>query len=84
VCNEGGYGGASIGGVGNCIIANVIDACPSESAYNFCKTDVPANERCGDSSTNSVDLDQSAYLPLTGQDFGSGPNLMVSITPSSC
>ncbi|KAJ5355090.1 uncharacterized protein N7496_012302 [Penicillium cataractarum] len=26
VCNAGGYGGASVGGVGNCITVNVIDA----------------------------------------------------------
>ncbi|KAK3670157.1 hypothetical protein LTR78_010004 [Recurvomyces mirabilis] len=84
VCNKGGYGGAFIGGVGNCVIANVIDVCPSESAYNFCKTDVPAAERCGTSSTNSIDLDESAYSALTGESFGSGPNLLVSITPSSC
>jgi len=84
VCNTGGYGGASIGGVGNCIIVDIIDSCPSESAYNFCKTDVPAAERCGSSSTNSLDIDQSAYLALTGESFGSGPNLLVSITPSGC
>lgn len=60
VCNEGGYGGASVGGVGNCIIVNIIDVCPSESAFNYCKTDVPAPERCESSSTNSLDIDQSA------------------------
>jgi hypothetical protein len=45
---------ASVGGVGNCIIVDIIDACPSESAYNYCKTDVPANERCGASGTNQL------------------------------
>jgi hypothetical protein len=85
VCNAGGYGGASVGGVGNCVIANVIDACPSESAYNFCKTDVPAAERCGSSSTNSFDLDESAYYALTGTNFGSGvPNLLINVQSSAC
>ena len=85
VCNAGGYGGAGVGGVGNCIIVDIIDACPAESAYNFCKTDVPAPERCGSSSTDSFDIDQSAYVALTGTNFGSGvPNLMINITPSSC
>ena len=84
VCNEGGYDGASIGGVGNCITVQIIDACPSESAFNYCKTDVPDAERCESSSTNALDIDESAYQALTGQSFGSGPNLEISITPSSC
>ncbi|KAJ5625740.1 hypothetical protein N7510_002049 [Penicillium lagena] len=85
VCNTGGYGGASVGGVGNCVTVNVIDSCPSESAYNFCKTDVPADERCGSSSTNSIDIDVSAYTALTGTGWSSGsPNLLVNISPSSC
>jgi len=85
VCNEGSYGGASVGGVGNCITVNIIDVCPSESAFNYCKTNVPAPERCESSSTNSLDIDQSAYVALTGTEFGSGvPNLDISITPSSC
>lgn len=59
--------------------------CPSESAFNFCKTDVPAPERCGSSSTNSFDIDQSAYLALTGTSWTtSSPNLMISVESSSC
>ena len=85
MCNNGGYDGASVGGVGNCITINVIDACPSESAYNFCKTSVPADERCGSSSTNAVDIDISAYQALTGTAWSSSsPNLDVSIESSSC
>jgi hypothetical protein len=85
VCNAGGYGGASVGGVGNCIIVDIIDACPSESAFNYCKTDVPAAERCGSSSTNSFDIDQSAYKALTGTSFSSGvPNLLINVAASSC
>ena len=85
VCNNGGYDGASVGGVGNCITINVIDVCPSESAYNFCKTNVPADERCGSSSTNSVDIDLSAYQALTGTTWSSSvPNLDVSIESTSC
>jgi hypothetical protein len=62
-----------------------LKSCPSESAYNFCKTDVPADERCGSSSTNSVDIDISAYSALTGTGWSSGsPNLLVNISPSSC
>ena len=63
----------------------IIDSCPAESAYNFCKTDVPAAERCGSSSTNSLDIDQSAYQALTGRRFGGGvPNLNIAITPVGC
>jgi hypothetical protein len=85
VTNEGGFDGASIGGVGNTITVQIIDSCPSTSAFNFCKTEVPAEERCGSSSTNSLDIDQSAYVALTGENFGSGvPNLVISISAVSC
>jgi hypothetical protein len=85
VCNTGGYGGASVGGVGNCIIVDIIDACPSESAYNYCKTSVPAAERCGASGTNALDIDESAYKALTGSSWSSSsPNLDISIASSSC
>ena len=59
-----------MGGVGNSITVQIIDACPSTSAANFCKTDVPSNQRCGDSGTNQLDIDRSAYMALTGQPFG--------------
>ena len=69
VTNNGGFGGASIGGQGNQVIVQIIDSCPSVSAFNYCKTSVPVEERCGSSSTNSLDIDQSAYQALTGQAF---------------
>ena len=62
--------GSSIGGVGNTITVQIIDVCPSTSAQNFCKTDMPANQRCGDPTTNQLDIDSSAYLALTGQPAG--------------
>ena len=70
VVNNGGYGGSPVGGIGSSVIVQIIDSCPTESAWNFCKTDIPANERCGDSGTNQLDIDQSAYLALTGTGFG--------------
>ena len=66
VTNNGGYGGNAVGGGGNSVIVQIIDACPSGSAWNFCKTDVPADERCGDGGTNQLDIDQGAYAALTG------------------
>ncbi|MCJ1376198.1 hypothetical protein MMC20_007439 [Loxospora ochrophaea] len=84
VVNEGGYEGYPISGVGNSVVVQIIDSCPAESAFNFCKTEVPADERCGSSTTNAMDIDQAAYLPLTGETFGSGPNLNISITPVYC
>ncbi|TVY15687.1 hypothetical protein LARI1_G007667 [Lachnellula arida] len=85
VCNTGGYGGATVQGVGNCITVDIIDACPSESAWNYCKTEVPADERCGSSGTNSLDVDQSGYVGLTGGSWSSSsPNLAISIESASC
>ena len=64
VTNQGGYGGAAVGGVGTSVTVQIIDSCPSVSAYNYCKTDVPAEERCG--AGNSLDIDYNSYLALTG------------------
>lgn len=83
VTHTGGIGG-STGGVGNSITVEIIDVCPSTNAANFCKTDMPASQRCGDAGTNQLDIDQSAYMALTGQAFGNGPTLMISISPSCC
>lgn len=69
VTNDGGIGG-TVGGIGKSIIVQIIDACPAASAYNFCKTDMPLNQRCGDSGTNQLDIDVSAYMTLTGQAYG--------------
>jgi hypothetical protein len=46
----------------------IIDSCPSASAWNYCKTEVQANERCGSRSTNALDIDLRAYRALTGED----------------
>ena len=44
----------------------IIDSCPATSAFNYCKTNIPANQRCGDGTTDQLDIDQAAYLGLTG------------------
>ena len=71
VTNQGGFDGATVGGVGQSIIVQIVDSCPSQNARNYCKTDVPAEQRCESSSLNALDIDQSAYVALTGQSFGS-------------
>ena len=59
--------------------------CPASSAANFCKTAVPATQRCGDPNTNAFDIDESAYEALTGTAYHPGvPNLMIEALPSSC
>ena len=69
VTNNGGYGGSAIGGIGGTVIVQIIDSCPSVSAWNYCKTEVPSDERCGNPAMNSLDIDQTAYAALTGVDF---------------
>ncbi|KAI4133104.1 MAG: hypothetical protein LQ338_000369 [Usnochroma carphineum] len=62
---------------GNKVTVQVVDACPSDTAWNYCKAlasnpmdDVPANQRCADPNTNQVDIDVSAYPALTdGQSY---------------
>jgi len=85
VTNEGGYGGSSVGGVGNSIYVQIIDSCPSVSAWNYCKTNVPSAERCG-AGTNALDIDVNAYSTLTGKSWTSSgsPNLNIQIEDSSC
>ncbi|MCJ1395613.1 hypothetical protein MMC18_008499 [Xylographa bjoerkii] len=85
VTNNGGHGGSTIGGIGNSIIVQIIDSCPSVSAWNYCKTEVPSDERCGNPLMNSLDIDQNAYAALTGVDFDWGvPNLDIGISPVNC
>ncbi|KAI0477081.1 hypothetical protein GGR56DRAFT_635749 [Xylariaceae sp. FL0804] len=85
VTNEGGYDGASASGTGNSITVQIIDSCPSVSAYNFCKTDVPDDERCESSTTNALDIDVSAYEALTGSAWtDTSPNLEINILPATC
>ncbi|MCJ1396458.1 hypothetical protein MMC18_009348, partial [Xylographa bjoerkii] len=68
VTNLGPYGsgGTTPPPGANSVIVQIIDSCPSTSAWNFCKTQVPADERCGSSATNSLDIDLGAYQALTG------------------
>ena len=72
VTNQGALPGTGpVGGVGNSVIVQIIDSCPQTNPQNYCKTDMAANERCQDASTNQLDIDNSAYEALTGQAFGS-------------
>jgi NAD-dependent dihydropyrimidine dehydrogenase PreA subunit len=70
VTNQGGYAGGHIGGVGNSVVVQIVDSCPASHPANFCKTNVPADQRCAP-GVNTLDIDESAYLALTGQPFGS-------------
>lgn len=75
----GGHNGSKIGGICNSIVVQIIDSCPSSNAFNFCKTEIPANERCGSKNSNQLDIDQSAYRALTGQDYGDGVSFRLII-----
>ena len=54
------------------VIVQIIDSCPASHAANFCKVQIgiPANERCGDSETNQLDIDMSSYQALAGRPHG--------------
>ena len=52
------------------VIVEIVDACPAGNAFNYCKTDVPPQERCGSNQTNSLDIDVSGYRELTKDDGG--------------
>ena len=72
VTNQGGVPvDQAVSGIGNSVIVQIIDSCPQTNPQNFCKTDMPANQRCEDPNTNQLDIDQSAYEALTGQAFSS-------------
>ncbi|KAL8653549.1 MAG: hypothetical protein Q9210_002031 [Variospora velana] len=73
------------------ITVQVVDACPKDTAWNYCKAlatnpadNIPASGRCADPNTNQVDMDLSAYPALTGQSYQNGvtPNLDITITPN--
>jgi len=66
------------------VVVQIIDACPSTSAWNFCKTDVPADERCGSAGTNALDIDLRAYEALTGGAWDDSPNLDIAIQAVAC
>lgn len=71
VTNQGGIPvNQAVGGIGNSVIVQIIDACPQSNPQNYCKTDMAANQRCEDPNTNQLDIDSSAYEVLTGQAFG--------------
>ena len=61
-----------------CAYVKVIDSCPHNSAYNYCKIasvpKIPENERCMAANTNAVDIDQYAYQQLTGTPWPSDPS----------
>lgn len=70
--------GGNAGGGGTSITVQIIDACPSTSASNFCKTDIPANQHCNAPGVNALDIDNSAYAVLTG---GGAPGVRPSFPP---
>ncbi|MCJ1302054.1 hypothetical protein MMC08_004855, partial [Hypocenomyce scalaris] len=84
-----GYLGVNLGSTGRNITVQIIDSCPASNAFNYCKANAPdsfpADQRCGDPSTNQLDIDVGGYEALTGQGFTSGsPNLEIGITPVEC
>jgi len=62
---------AASGGLGQSVTVQIVDSCPSQNAWNYFKTNVPAEQRCESSSLNALDIDQGAYMALTGQPIGS-------------
>lgn len=76
VQNIGKFGSKSSTPKGTPIVVQIIDSCPAGHASNYCKAYnadplkvVPSRERCGDGSTNYLDIDYKAYLTLTGAPF---------------
>ncbi|MCJ1322961.1 hypothetical protein MMC15_008311 [Xylographa vitiligo] len=86
VTNIGPYGsGATTAPAGaRSVVVQIIDSCPSSSAWNFCKTLVPSDERCGSAGTNSLDIDLPAYQALTGAAWNDSPNLDIVIQAVAC
>ncbi|MCJ1379210.1 hypothetical protein MMC17_002310 [Xylographa soralifera] len=86
VTNIGPYGSGATGAPAGAssIIVQIIDSCPSTSAWNFCKTQVPSDERCGSARTNSLDIDLGAYQALTGAAWNNSPNLDIMIQAVAC
>ena len=72
VDNIGTYGSAPSSQIYGTVTVQIIDACPAGNAQNYCKTDVPADERCGSNETNSLDIDVGAYRGLTAGMMGGG------------
>lgn len=87
VTNDGSAKWDSVAqGIGNSVVVQIIDACPHNSAMNYCKTEQPSNQTCTSDSTNQLDIDQNAYMTLTGEAYVAGqtPNLNIMIEPASC
>lgn len=72
VDNIGPYGSSSNDVIYGSVIVEIVDACPAGNAQNYCKTEVPLDERCGSNQTNSLDIDVSAYKELTSSESGGG------------
>ncbi|MCJ1462922.1 hypothetical protein MMC07_001526 [Pseudocyphellaria aurata] len=93
VRNTGNFGSSGSTPKGTAIIVQIIDSCPATHAQNYCKAYnsdplkiVPAQERCGDSSTNYLDIDYNAYVKLTGSAWveGGSANLKIQIDEVDC
>ncbi|MCJ1426320.1 hypothetical protein MMC29_004223 [Sticta canariensis] len=93
VQNIGIFDSSSSNPTGTPIVVQIIDSCPAGHAQNYCKAFnadpskiVPSKERCGDASTNYLDIDYNAYSKLTGAAFveGQSANLNIQITEVDC
>ena len=85
VTNLGGMNSSTFAsGLGNSVVVQIIDSWPATNAHNYCKTAVAPAGRCGSSAADALDIDRTAYEPLTGKPFGEGPNLLVGITSVDC
>jgi hypothetical protein len=67
VTNMGGFNG-NMDGQGESIKVTIVDACPSNSGQNVCKTDPDPRDKCG-SKQNALDIDLPAYQALTGKPY---------------
>ena len=98
VTNQGALGqwnGKDVGGKNNCAYVKIIDSCPHNSAYNYCKQvanpPIPTNQRCMAQGQNALDMDEHAYQQLTGIDYVSAksagntpPNLNILVQSVQC
>ena len=52
------------------ITVQIIDVCPGGHAQNYCKpSSIDARTRCQSYGTNELDIDEPAYVKLTGKEF---------------
>ncbi|KAL9036117.1 MAG: hypothetical protein Q9214_006281, partial [Letrouitia sp. 1 TL-2023] len=71
------------------IVVQILDGCPSSSAWNYCKTGVNPASRCMQPNLNALDIETDAYYKLSddGQGYQSGvtPDLEIHIVENpSC